>query len=279
MNEIRLEEPLGHPIFVLSCERSGSTLLRYLIDTHSKICCPGEITIGNLCANLSTLLFRTVGQAWNQGNERLSGEIAVEETRRLVSGVMNAYARGKQKSRWCDKTPLNLFYLEAIEMCFPDAQYICLYRNCMDVVNSCLDVSKLGFMRELSQYVATNPGNLVYAMINSWLEKTTKLLNFEKNNNKKCFRIQYESIVTKPNAILPEMFRFFNLEWEPRILDRVFLDHHDQGGGDYKIHSTRDFQANFIGKGKFLPLNNIPLDCLSKVNEVLSELGYPKIDK
>ena len=43
----------GLPIFIASHARTGSTLLRYIIDTHPALCCPPELALGQLCSALS----------------------------------------------------------------------------------------------------------------------------------------------------------------------------------------------------------------------------------
>src|SRR5713226_1723784 len=40
------------PVFVLCCGRSGSTLLRFLLDAHPDLACPPETNLTALCAHL-----------------------------------------------------------------------------------------------------------------------------------------------------------------------------------------------------------------------------------
>src|SRR5437870_3917407 len=92
-------------IFVLSCERAGSTLLRFIIDTHPQICSPSELYIGALCKALKTTLQRTTGQIGPAENRDAR---VIEQVRSTVDSIMNAYTRERKKELWCEKTPLNL---------------------------------------------------------------------------------------------------------------------------------------------------------------------------
>ena len=43
------------PVFVLCCGRSGSTLLRFLLDAHPDLACPPETNVATLCAHLASV--------------------------------------------------------------------------------------------------------------------------------------------------------------------------------------------------------------------------------
>ena len=95
------------PIFLLSCERSGSTLLRYILDIHPDICCPGELYMGRLVKCLRETVARTIGLAAGEKPEDQDWA-AQREVHRMLSELMGKYAQIKGKKIWCDKTPLNL---------------------------------------------------------------------------------------------------------------------------------------------------------------------------
>jgi hypothetical protein len=40
------------PVFILTLPRSGSTLLRFLLDAHSDMCCPPETQLSLVCASV-----------------------------------------------------------------------------------------------------------------------------------------------------------------------------------------------------------------------------------
>jgi protein-tyrosine sulfotransferase len=44
---------LSDPVFVLCIGRSGSTLLRLILDTHPELACPQETNIPALCSQLT----------------------------------------------------------------------------------------------------------------------------------------------------------------------------------------------------------------------------------
>ncbi|MDJ0762341.1 MAG: sulfotransferase [Myxococcota bacterium] len=278
MTSIVFQEPEYHPVFIVSAERSGSTLLRYVLDTHARICSPGELVLGKLCNDLHLVLDRTIGRSIKKKDSSdLDPNPLRLETRRIVGGIMGAYARSQGKDIWCDKAPWNLMYLEDLERTFPEGKFICLYRNCLDVVYSCIRVSKLGFMSELAGYVCRSPGNVVAALIDSWIEKTSLLLDLEKRLPLNCHRIKYESLASAPEETLAPLLAFLGVDWDPDIVERVFRQHHDQGGGDLKIRYTSGFRRDSIGRGGDIPFWSIPPDRLEQMNKLLEMLDYPLI--
>jgi len=268
---------MSAPLFVLSTERSGSTLTRILLDTHSQICSPGELALGRLSMNLYNIIKRTRGEVLGLAEGKPLDDFCFKETRRIIDDIMNGYANAKGKPIWCEKAPHNVMYLEELILTFPDARFICLYRNCLDVVNSCLDGSRIGFMDELTEYVVKSPGNLVSAMIDSWVDKTKRIFQFETRFPSKCHRIKYEDLAINPQHTLQPLFRFLGLAWEPEIITKAFQVRHDSGGGDPKVLFTRKVNSANIGKGSTIPYPSLEPDRLEAMNALLRRLDYPQV--
>ena len=273
------------PVFILSCERAGSTLLRYIIDTHPEICSPGELHLGHLCEDLGHVAdLLSVGEVAGAANSEDRLRRINAEVRRMVTGLMETYAKSKGKRMWCEKTPRNLGYLDILKAVFPDAKYICLHRNCMDVVHSCIESSKVGFFVDISYYAKNIPSTYARSAFghasvfaDSWADKTGRLLAFERENPEQCFRVKYESLVADPVATLGPMFEFLGLDFDPAMLDGVFTSKHDRGPGDVKVMYAKKINRKSIGMGSTVSRRLLPGELLARVNGLLEELGYPTV--
>jgi hypothetical protein len=267
---------MSPPIFILSCERSGSTLLRYILDSHPEIACPGELCLGQLVQALRLTISRTVAQT-DAATDEKRAEWTRAEVRRIVDEILTAYKSARGKRIWCDKTPMNVQGVADLAWAFPEARYLCLYRRSVDVAYSCLEASQYGFMTELAPYVQRDPHNLIAAMLASWADKTARILRFEAGNPS-CCRLHYEALVNAPEATLDFIFRFLKLDWDTSLIEHVFTTAHDPGGGDHKIRQTRRIEADRIGKGSRLPssiLARLPGELQERLAELHFELGYP----
>jgi protein-tyrosine sulfotransferase len=252
-------------IFVLCTPRSGSTLLRYILDAHSKICCPPELSLGPLAEQLYWAVFYSVAQAQTSMDDERH-PIAIAEVRRVIDDLMCSYASLKQKEFWCEKTPKNLQHAQRLNEAFPDAAYICLYRNCLDMVYSSIEGSRYGKMDELWDY------RQIYQ---AWIEQTGELLKFEREYPSRCFRIKYEALVLDPPGVLRKLFDFLGVEWEAQLIDQVFTAQHDIGRGDPKVNFSNRIYQNAIGKGSSIKRESVPPPLLEKINLLLQELDYP----
>src|SRR5579872_493444 len=235
------------PVFILSCERSGSTLLRYILDSHPDICCPGELFLGTLTKDLCLTVSRTIGLAGG-GSLEDQDKATRQEVNRILTELLSKFARIRGKKILCEKTPYNLKHLKEIEWIFPDARYICLYRDSLDVVQSCLDLPDKELIWWALPYIVKYQRNYIAAFLESWAEKTAMMLDFENRRPQTC-RILYETLIKDPKKALDPVFKFLGLDWDLSLLDRVFSVSHDQGGGDLKIGSTTKIEKDRVGKG------------------------------
>jgi hypothetical protein len=218
-----------------------------------------------------------VGQAVASSEIERSSRV-IEKIRNIINALMTEYVTAKGKRLWCDKTPANLHTLDVLGTVFPDGKFICLYRHGMDVIHSCLEISsRNGFIEEFDPYLRKYPENLTAAMVDSWTDKTGKLLAFERANQRKCFRITYESLVLDTVPTLEAMFAFLGLRFDPRMLDSVFQVHHDEGVGDDRIRFSKGISRRSLGKGSRVSRAKIPSDLLEQMNALLSELNYPVV--
>src|SRR5258707_309898 len=120
--------------------RSGSTLLRYIIDSHPDVACPAELNLGELCSGLYRLRLLTADPEDKRWNSTVTAGI-----RALIDQGMEHYSTGRQKPIWCDKSPANLQRFEILTEVFPDARFILLYRQCLDVVLSTIQFYNLTY--------------------------------------------------------------------------------------------------------------------------------------
>lgn len=266
------------PAFILSTERSGSTLLRWLLDAHPEIASPGEVLLGRLCFDLFITLSRTVcapAAAPRDADDRRAANYAtLARVRTIVDGIMREYADARGKRVWCDKTPHNLAYLTVLVETFPDARYVCLYRDGLDVAHSCLEVSRDGFMAELADYVRRSPHDLVGAMLDSWCDKTELLLKMQLHHPAICRRVRYEDLVARPTEVLPPLLEFLGVAWDPALVERAFAVRHDDGGGDQLIKQTSGIERDRVGRGRELDIAKLGPAQRARVASLLRTLGY-----
>jgi hypothetical protein len=280
-------------IFILSPERSGSTLLRVLLDAHPQVAAPGELGLGDLCHRLLIILTRTLGQTedfrgsgpaaplstegWLSGVavEGEAAEKVLTETRELVEDLMGRYARACGKERWCNKTPSDLAYAEMLRLIFPEARFLCLHRQGLDVAASCLEISRYGFMRELAPSVMASPTNTVAAMLRNWVEKTEQILLFEERWSGQCLRLRYEDLVARPQETLSAVLSWLGLRPCPDLHRSAWEQPHHRGGGDPRIWTTRAVEGDRLGAGRSLPRSHIPRALAEQTSALLERLGYP----
>ena len=271
--EVTIAFNMSQPIFILCYSRSGSTLLRYIFDTHSDICSPPELHLGQLCYHLAKAYANTIDRTPDAIKN------AFQLCQNNLNEIMSAYCHRHNASIWCEKSVSTIDMIEIIQNVFPDARYITLHRQCRDTVHSSLEALQkfpergpqgFGWAPNLSKY----PNNTIAGLVAYWEEKTSRLLKFESSFPSICKRVRYEDIVQQPEATLSDLFTSLNIDWQSSLINDVFSSNHDIGPGDDKIQQQNNIHTDSIDKGNVIDITSIPDDLLSRVNSLNTQLNY-----
>jgi hypothetical protein len=254
--------PTAPPIFIIGCPRSGTTLVRMIVDSHPRISA-GEET--KFLFDLQRILGDHQDLVSRYGFGR---EYWLERIRDFYGGFQAEYMRRRGKARWAEKTPEYTLILDFIDELFPDARYIHVIRDGRDVVAS---------FRERWGYRAA-----LRVARGVWVSHVTAARDFGRRvAGERYTEIRYERLVAEPEAVLRDLFRFLDEPWDPVVLRWDELHHdttdHYAGFTADRRRAGRDPAAIYrwrVGAGgsKLDPL--LRLIMRRRSWSLLRELGY-----
>ena len=124
------------PVFIIGSPRSGTTLLRSVLDAHPHLCCPTWETglFDRLSAFVSGDFEKPRGSEANFCSLERSEVIAW--LRRCADDLMGQFVTRAGKRRWGEKTPAHVFHMGLIDEVYPGSQFIHIIRDGRDVVRS-----------------------------------------------------------------------------------------------------------------------------------------------
>jgi sulfotransferase family protein len=276
-------EPV-EPVFVLCMGRSGSTLLRFLLDAHPELACPPETSLPALCGQLAVVwsLIEGAPLSANRGDAppRVP-EAAVAGIRRMLDEMTGSYLVRRGRKRFCDKSLGSARFAELLVQIFPAARFVCLYRHPMDVIRSGLDACPWGLNGYgFDPYIGSSPGNAVLALARYWLDNAAAIAEVEDKHPQRCHRVRYEDLVDDPEKVAQEIYGFVGVAPAPGVARACFsADRERFGPGDHKIWATSGIGTGSVGGGESVPAGLIPEPVVSGINELLGKLGYRAVDE
>jgi hypothetical protein len=271
-------------VFVLCNSRSGSTLLRFLLDAHPELACPPETNLPAMAGQLARVWSLIEGEPVPVRDDDELPEIpdaAAAGVRRALDEITGAYLARRQKTRYCDKS-LGTARLAALMLrIYPDAKFLCLYRHPMDVIASGIEACPWGVNGfGYDPYIASMPGNSVGALARYWADSATKILETEEQFGDSCHRVRYEDLVTDPEATAAGIFEFLGAGQQPGISQRCLSAKQERfGPGDYKIWHTSHVNSKSVGRGWSVPAGMIPPPVIETMRELTDKLGYLPVDE
>ena len=271
------------PVFVLCNGRSGSTLLRFILDAHPELACPPETNLPALCVQLATVwsLIEGAPLSANRGDEPPEiPEAAITGARETMDRMVGSYLGRRGKKRYCDKSLGTARYAPLLTRVYPQAQFVCVYRHPMDVIASGLEACPWGLSGYgFDPYIAATPGNAVMALASFWADSVRAALAAEQQFPGQCIRVRYEDLVTDPEATTARLFEFLGAAAAPGISQACFSAERERfGPADYKIWHTAEVSADSVGRGWTVPAGMIAPQLLEAINETAATLGYLQVD-
>jgi hypothetical protein len=207
--------------FVVGCNRSGTTLLRAMLDAHPDLAVPPEayFTLRALrpgspdapfapAARLAEIEANRSFATWALPPGALAGVTAAPpaDPAELVRAVYRVYAEHHGKPRAGDKTPRNVLHVPTIAAALPEARFVHLVRDGRDVVPS---------VREHLLGPESLPATIDY-----WRDRVLAGRRAGATlGPDRYLEVRYEDLVADPEAVLPTVCRFLGLDYTPSMLD------------------------------------------------------------
>ena len=235
------------PIFVVGCHRSGTTLVRFVLDTHPSIACPPESKfIAGLQRFSEYPQLRTSLHTMGVTYEDLMAEL-----RGMTSSIMGGYAARRKKHRWADKTPNYYRLLPFLrDMYDGKALFLFVVRHPFDTVSSLVEYVDRGGGASIDPdftRITEGHGGGPHAWAKYWTEVYESIDVFRAQFPDLCHVLRYEDLVRRPEPTLADTFGFLAEDFDPKLVGRIFLSHHDHGLEDYKIRMTARIHDRSIG--------------------------------
>lgn len=269
------------PVFVLCSGRSGSTLMRVLLDAHPDLACPPEAKLPEVVTRLATLWSTMEALPLPAGNGTPGlPPAAAAGIRHAADLIIGPYLARRGKKRYCDKNLGTEFYADTLVNVFPEAKFICLHRHPMDVIASGIEACPWGLANYgFEPYAAGAPGNSVLALARYWVDHATAILAVEDKYPQNCHRVRYEDVVDDPDTVMDEVFEFLGLQPVDGISARCFSGERERfGAGDFKIWNTSQITGESVGRGWSVPAN-LMAPVTPTINQLADRLGYVRVDE
>jgi Sulfotransferase family len=230
------------PAFILCTLRSGSTLLRVLLDSHSQLHAPHEIHLRYVSVKLDA--------TWSERSMKEMGldERALEYL--LWDRLLHRELAGSGKPYLVDKTPNNVFIADRIKECWPDARFVFLLRHPAAIARSRLAIRP-----------DADPEKNV-EMILRYCEALEQARQAHDG-----LTVRYEDLTADPAAVTRDVCAFLGVPWEAKMLDYGEFEHgrFRAGLGDW---------ADKIKSGKVQEAEPPPDEVPEPLRPVTAAWGY-----
>jgi hypothetical protein len=235
------------PVFVLCTLRSGSTLLRVLLNSHSKIHAPHELHLRYTAARLE--------KKWSRKTMTAMGLDEPALTYLLWDRILHRELTASGKEIIVDKTPNNVFMPDRIRDCWPEARFVFLLRHPAAVAAS------------RREWLGPNPDDEKNVeRIRQYCEALE-----EARRAYDGLTVRYEDTTEDPATVTRRLCEFLDVEWEPEMVEYGKFDHgpYRPALGDW----SKNIQSGQVQKPK-PPPPEIPAP-LRPVSEAWGYAGTP----
>lgn len=246
LSRLRGRGPQAHPPapFIVGVARSGTTLLRLMLDAHPDLAIPPETHFipkvvkacqqpGDPHERVFELL--TTHRRWPDyrldAGELRSRLDRIDPLRAgdALRAFYGLYADQQGKPRWGDKSPSYVRRMRRVASALPEAHFVHLVRDGRDVA--------------LSQVEVDFGPDEVTGAAEDWVNGIGKARRHARRL-RHYMELRYEDLVADPEPTLRRVCEFVDLRWDPAMLE------YHRGATERMAEVTRDFDR---GDGPAIP--------------------------
>jgi len=201
------------PFFIVGCGRSGTTLLRTLLNGHPQVGVPQEsLFIVDYLKSVSgaglSVLKALIVREPELGEWGIDPEVGdlkgCDTVADVIDRLHQIYLALHGKSRWGQKTPRFVRSIDLLLEYFPGARFVHLVRDPRAVVSSLI----------ASDVHRSN----AYFGARRWLRDVGLGMASERTHSGRVLRVRYEDLVADPELILRPISRYLGFDYDPSMI-------------------------------------------------------------
>ncbi|KAL0965269.1 hypothetical protein UPYG_G00279060 [Umbra pygmaea] len=194
-------------VFVGGVPRSGTTLMRVMLDAHPAVRCGEETRV------VPRLL--SLRMDWAREEEVVRAEVLDRAITAFLLAVIAGH--GQPAPLLCNKDPFTLKSAQYLSKLFPNSRFLLMLRDGRAAVHSMISrhVTISGF--NLSSY---------RDCLAKWSQATRAMLaQCSQVGSQRCLAVKYERLVLQPRSTMQMVLNFLGLPWHQGVL------HHEDAIG------------------------------------------------
>lgn len=257
------------PVVIGGCARSGTTLLRVILDSHRRLCCGPESKLffqnkvrpARLSEQFDMYPREVIRLARNAGSRA-----------EFIEGFFEEYARRSGKTRWAEKTPRNIEHLDYIFRAFPNARFVHVIRDGRDVVCSLRTFPRHKVVD--GELVRLDTWNPIGECIDRWVASIAASKPYREDP--RYFEVRYEDLVLDTRSTVERLLEFLDEPWDERTLrySEVKAGSRDVTKFPQNPEATQPVMSKSIGRWRRDLAPDEQALFKERAGELLDELGY-----
>lgn len=255
-------------IFIGGCGRSGTTLLREMLNRHRNIFCGPETSMFGL-----PFWPNNISKMWNIPEAEIASQASQAENLVDFAGQFyQSQSNAVEKLRAADKTPNNIRVIGKLLTWFPNSHFIHIIRDGRDVACSLRQHPKEKIID--GKIVPTDINRPITDCATRWLNDTSCGLVYR--GHPRYQEVRYEDLVASPEASLNKLCEFICEDYQPQMLqpEASVADGMDIG----RLVNNKNSKDKISNKRVGRWANNLTpqekTDFVNVAGELLLSLGY-----
>merc|ERR1719325_35771 len=230
-------------IFIGGVPRSGTTLMRAMLDAHPDVRCGEETRVVPRLLQMRSHWKKSQKESMRLEEAGLTDEVLASA---ISSFILEVVARhGEPAPRLCNKDPFTLKSGNYLRELFPNSKFLFMVRDGRATVHSIISrkVTITGFDLKSYRQSLTKWNSAISAMNDQC----------EELGSDYCLKVYYEQLILHPRKWLTKILKFLELDWSESVL------HHEK-----QINQKGGISLSKVERSSDQVIKPVNLDALSK---------------
>ena len=196
-------------VFIGGSPRSGTTLMRVMLDAHPLLNCGEETRVIPRILHFSSMHLKQTSEFIRLKEAGITSEIVNAAASAYILEVIKRH--GKNAPYLCSKDPKTLEYSKYLSELFPNSKFVLMIRDPRAIVHSVLSrhINSVGYKVTGFRENFINWNSIMESMYSQCM-----IIGQER-----CVPVFYEQLVLHPKNEMTKILNFLKIPWNPAVLN------------------------------------------------------------